>query len=96
MDHLSIIQNKLKQVKPHLISKYHNDTLGLFGSIVRSDFSAKSDIDILVDFKMPIGVEFIDLANELESILNRKVDLVSKSGIKPGYFQSIQSEVIYV
>jgi len=96
MDYLSGIQNKLKQVKPHLVSKYHIDTLGLFGSIVRNDFTAKSDIDILVDFSSPIGIEFIDLANELESILNRKVDLVSRGGIKPGYFRVIQTEILYV
>lgn len=96
MDYLSSVQKKLKQVKPHLVSKYHIDTLGLFGSIVRNDFTAKSDIDILVDFSRPIGVEFIDLANELESILNRKVDLVSKTGIKPGYFRVIQPEILYV
>ena len=96
MDNLSSIQKILKQVKPHLTTKYHVNTLGLFGSIVRNDFTAKSDIDILVDFSRPIGVEFIDLANELESILNRKVDLVSKAGIKPGYFRVIQREILYV
>jgi uncharacterized protein len=40
--------------------------------------------------------EFIDLANELESILSRKVDLVSKAGIKPGYFRVIQPEILYI
>jgi hypothetical protein len=49
--------------------------IGLFGSIVRKDLTSKSDIDILVEFTRPIGVEFIDLANELESILSRKVDV---------------------
>lgn len=94
MDNLSCIQNKLKRVNPHLVSKYHIHILGLFGSIVRKDFTSKSDIDILVEFTRPIGVEFIDLANELESILSRKVDLVSKAGIKPGYFRAIQPEIL--
>jgi predicted nucleotidyltransferase len=96
MDYLSKIETQLKEVKPHLVSKYHINTLGLFGSIVRDDFTAKSDIDILVDFSQPIGIEFVDLANELESLLKRKVDLVSKAGIKPAYFQVIQPEIIYV
>lgn len=96
MDNLSSIQNILKQAKPHLKAKYHIDTLGLFGSIVRKDFTNKSDVDILVDFTRPIGIEFIDLADELESIIKRKVDLVSKAGIKPGYFRVIQPEIIYV
>jgi predicted nucleotidyltransferase len=96
MDYLSRIETQLKQIKPHLISKYHINTLGLFGSIVRNDFTAKSDIDILVDFSRPVGIEFIDLANELEILLERKVDLVSKAGIKPAYFRVIQPEIIYV
>jgi predicted nucleotidyltransferase len=79
-------------VKPALSSKYHINTLGLFGSVVRNDFTAESDIDILVDFNQPIGVEFIDLANELETLLKRKVDLVSRDGIKPKYFREIQHD----
>jgi uncharacterized protein len=79
-----------------LSEKYHVNTLGLFGSVVRDDFNAESDIDIVVDFSQPIGIEFIDLANDLEKLLKRKVDLVSKNGIKPKYFEEIQPEIIYV
>ena len=96
MSYLATIQNQLKQVKPHLSEKYHVRTLGLFGSIVRADFTNDSDIDIVVDFHNPIGIEFIDLALELERLLKRKVDLVSRNGIKPKYFHEIQSEIIYV
>lgn len=96
MDVLSAIQRKLQQIKPELVLKYNISSIGLFGSVVRNDFTADSDIDIVVDFSRHIGVEFIDLANELERLFNRKVDLVSKKGIKPAYLQSIQSEIIYV
>jgi len=95
MDYSSVIK-LLKKAKPHLAAKYHVNELGLFGSVVRNDFTAKSDIDILVDFSKPIGIEFIDLANELEIVLKRKVDLVSKEGLKPAYYREIQSEIIYV
>lgn len=96
MDKLSEIQKKLLQTKPHLIHKYHVNSIALFGSVLRNDFSDKSDVDILVDFNRPIGIEFIDLADELEIILARKVDLVSKQGIKPAYFKEIQSQILYV
>jgi len=96
MDYLSNIQKILKQAKPHLAAKYHISSLGLFGSVVRDDFTSQSDVDILIDFNKPIGIEFIDLANELEAVLKRKVDLVSKAGIKPGYFSEIQPEIVYV
>jgi uncharacterized protein len=96
MEMLSVIRQKLEQLKPELVTKYHVRTIGLFGSVVRNDFTDESDIDIVVDFSKPVGIEFIDLANELESKLNRKVDLVSRNGIKPAWFQRIEPQIIYV
>ena len=96
LSYLSTIQDKLRRVKSQLSEKYHVSSIGLFGSIVRADFKPDSDIDIVVDFKQPIGIEFIDLADEIEFKLNRKVDLVSKAGIKPAYFHEIESQIIYV
>jgi uncharacterized protein len=96
MNNLSEIKKKLKLLKPVLESKYYITELGLFGSVVRNDFTADSDIDILVDFSQPVGIEFINLDDELELTLKRKVDLVSKKGIKAPYLDSIQSEIIYV
>ena len=96
MNSLLTIQKKLLSIKPFLVTKYHVSELGLFASVVRDDFSPMSDVDIMVDFSRPIGIEFIDLADELERQLDRKVDLVSRKGIKPKYFDAIQSEIIYV
>lgn len=90
------IKQILTQLKPELAEKYFVNSIGLFGSIVREDFTDKSDVDIIVDFSKPVGIEFIDLANYIESKLRRKVDLVSKNGVKPKYFNQIQSEIIYV
>ena len=96
MSYLSTIQEKLRQVKQQLADKYHVNSIGLFGSIVRTDFKPESDIDIMVDFSQPIGIEFIDLADELEKLLDRKVDLVSKAGIRPQYYKAIESDIRYV
>jgi hypothetical protein len=70
--------------------------LGIFGSYSRGDFKKNSDIDIIVEFEKSPGFEFIDLADELEVILNKKVDLVSKKAIKPKYLNYIYSEIKYV
>lgn len=96
MTELERIKNILVQLKPELASTYGVMTLGLFGSVVRDDFSDKSDIDIIVDFSRPIRIEFIDLANFLEDKLQKKVDLVSKNGIKDNYYNAIQPEIFYV
>lgn len=87
----------IQKIKPELAKKYSVSSIGLFGSVVRNDFSPlTSDVDIIVDFSKPIGIEFIDLAEYLESIIKRKVDLVSKKGIKAKYFKQIEGEIIYV
>ena len=97
MSQAEIIKNTLQEFKPELARKYHVRSLGLFGSVVRNDFSpATSDIDIIVDFSKPVGIEFIDLANYLEQILRKKVDLVSREGIRKKYFEQIERDIVYV
>ena len=91
-----MVKDILTRLKPELSDKYGVDTLGLFGSIVRDDFTDESDIDIIVTFSRRVGIEFIDLADELESILKRKVDLVSKNGVKEKYFRVIEPQIVYV
>lgn len=90
------ITKKLKENKPNLVSRYHLTSIGIFGSFSRDDYKEDSDIDILIDYNQPMGIEFIDLAEELEKILSCKVDLVSKKGIKPKYYDEIQKDLFYV
>ncbi len=90
------IEHLLSANKKRLQTKYHLKTIALFGSITHDDFTESSDVDILIEYDIPMGVEFIDLAEELETLLSCKVDLVSKNGIKPKYFQEIQKDLIYV
>jgi predicted nucleotidyltransferase len=96
MRDLTSIKNRLKQLKPELQRKYHVNSIGIFGSAVRNDFTPESDIDIIVDFNQPIGISFIDLADFLEKEVQSKVDLISRNGIKPQYFSAIENEIVYV
>ncbi|MEO6633683.1 MAG: nucleotidyltransferase domain-containing protein [Mucilaginibacter sp.] len=93
---LTAVKNILTKLKPELSNKYAVSTIGLFGSIVRDDYTDDSDIDIIVTFSRRVGMEFIDLANELETILKRKVDLVSKNGVQEKYLRVIEPEIVYV
>ncbi len=93
---LSNIQSILLDYKPNLVEKYNISYLAVFGSVSRNENNENSDIDILVDFTKPIGIGFIDLADDLERILNQKVDLVSRNAIKPKYFEQIKSDLKYV
>ena len=84
------IKNTLLDHKQRLSSKYGLSNLAIFGSYARNQQTEESDLDILVEFNRPIGLEFIDLADELEHILKLKVDLVSKKGLKERHLKSIE------
>lgn len=90
------VTQTLKAVKPRLMQRYALKRIALFGSVSRGDDTPDSDVDILVEFAQPVGMEFIFLAQELEMLLNRKVDLVSRGGIKSKYFQVIEPDLRYV
>ena len=95
--YLDQVRETIDRLKPVLTDKYHVRSIGLFGSVVRDDFSStSSDIDIIVDFTQPVGIEFVDIAHLLEQELDRKVDLVSRNGIKDKYFTEIQNDIMYV
>ena len=96
MEDLNSIIEILKKHKSELVDKYGLSQLAVFGSYTRRQERENSDVDILVEFNRPIGIEFIDLAEELEQILCLKVDLVSKRGIKEKYYKSIETELAYV
>src|SRR6266446_2024840 len=87
----------LKKAKPSLETKYGVKDMAIFGSYSRNEaVVGKSDVDILVDFSEPIGLQFVALADELEEILQLKVDLVSRGGIKARYFTVIEPDLIYL
>ena len=96
MQTLRQIKSILAEHKSELARKYHLKQLGVFGSYARKDKTAQSDIDLLVEFAEPIGLEFVTLAEELESLLGVKVDLVSVNAIKPKMFKIIKKDLVYV
>jgi len=58
----------------------------VFGSAARGEASPDSDIDIMVEFEPAarIGlIQFERLAEELTFLTGRRVDLVTKRGLKP-------------
>lgn len=90
------ILQTLSENKESLYSRYPIKSLAIFGSIARNEESDGSDVDLLVEFNDSIGIRYIDLADEIESLLNRRVDLVSKKAVKPKYYDAIKQELTYV
>lgn len=91
------IISKLKAEKEYLNRKFKVTRLGVFGSFVRGEETPDSDIDILVEFsEVPGMMDFFSIEEYLEKLLNRKIDLVRETAIRPELKDSILSEVIYL
>lgn len=82
MESYKDIESVLKKNKNKLVQKYPIKSIAIFGSWARNESAKDSDIDLLIEFDGQIGIQFIDLADEIESILGYKVDLVSKKCYK--------------
>ncbi len=95
MNRVSII-NRLKDIKPALCETYGITELALFGSYSRNEATEKSDIDIMIDYQVPMGMKFFDIVYELEEVFkNKKVQVVTRKAIKPKYFDRIKPDLIY-
>lgn len=97
-------QNKvielLKRELPFLALEYGVKKIGLFGSYAKGIQRGKSDIDILVEFEKPIGLKFVELADYLEKVLGRGIDILTPAGIKgiriKKVARDIKRSIIYV
>ena len=67
--------------------KWKVKELSFFGSVLREDFRDESDVDVLIETlqESTLGWDWIDMQNELASMLGRKVDLVFKDGLRNPY-----------
>lgn len=72
--------------------------LGLFGSFVRGEQHADSDVDLLVEFEQGQRTfdHFIQLSFLLEDLLGRRVELVTPESLSPHIGPYILREVEYV
>ncbi|MEI6587249.1 MAG: nucleotidyltransferase family protein [Bacteroidales bacterium] len=88
----------LRAHKPDF-SKYGVSNIGLFGSYLRNEQSAKSDIDLLIDFE-PEKESFdnyMAVYDMFESLFkNEKIEIVTKNGLSKYIGPKILKDVMYV
>lgn len=71
-------------------------SLAVFGSVAREEAGTQSDVDILVEFDRPVGLfEFVRVQQRLETLLGRRVDLVTSDALRPSMRERILNEAIY-
>jgi predicted nucleotidyltransferase len=86
---------KLRELKHEIVTLYKAREIGLFGSFVREEQDANSDIDLLVEFNEEADLfDLVGLALFLEEKLQRKVDVVPKSALRTEIRDSVLREVV--
>jgi len=89
----SIVRNKEDILA--IARRYHAANVRLFGSVARGEDQGESDIDLLVDF-LP-GSTLLDqvgLMQELSSMLERRVDVVSARALNKHLRQRVLNEAV--
>lgn len=80
---LEDIRRTLKEHMPDLAERHKIKSLGIFGSYVRGEARSTSDVDLLVEFsETPDIFKFMDLEDDLTSLLGQKVDLITRPALK--------------
>jgi predicted nucleotidyltransferase len=98
---MSILKTYKKQIF-ELCEAHKVRHLYAFGSVLTSNFSEDSDVDLIVDFN-DIDVKdyadnYFDFKFSLQNILNRQIDLLELQAIKNPYFKQVvdqSKELVY-
>ena len=75
-----IVHDDLEAIAQH----WQLTELSLFGSVLRDDFHAQSDVDVIIQFHPDAKPTFATLDRieaDLEKLFNRPVDVVTRNGI---------------
>ncbi len=92
---MTVLERHIPEIKK-LCSNYSVKSLYAFGSVLTNKFTAKSDIDLIVDFENvqleEYADNYFDFKFALQSVLNRQVDLLEEQAIKNPYFKKNISE----
>jgi predicted nucleotidyltransferase len=77
--------------------KWQITEFALFGSVLRDDFTAKSDVDVLVTFAPQARRSLFDLVNmtdELAQLLGRKVDILTRKSVEQSHNWIRKQEIL--
>jgi uncharacterized protein len=92
MAELQALVNEQLKVSPVQIAEFCQrwkiTEFALFGSVLRDDFRANSDVDVLVTFSPDPGwslLDWVDMKDDLKALFGREVDIADKQGLKNPY-----------
>lgn len=93
----SAILRLLSDHATEIRERFQTEKLALFGSAARDELRDDSDVDVLVQFEGGSSAErYFGLKDYLEALLDRRVDLVTESGLKPRARSHVERDLIRV
>lgn len=76
-----------------IASRHGARNLRLFGSVARGEDHAESDLDLLVDMEPGRSlIDLVALGQDLEDLLQRKVDILTDASVHPALREQILAE----
>ncbi len=91
--------NLPKLIIQQFCQQHHVQKLSLFGSVLRSDFTSESDIDLLVEFtpaNTPGLFCLVTMQDELSKILDRAVDLRTPNELSNYFRDRVLAEAMTI
>ena len=87
---------KFKRIEILRLAEAHGaHNVGVFGSVARGESRPDSDIDFLVEMDNGRSLlDLIELSQDLETLLQRKVDVLTDQGMSPYLEQRIHAEAV--
>jgi predicted nucleotidyltransferase len=88
---MNLIEQNLQHIQA-ICNRHKVQTLSVFGSVLTDAFHDDSDVDLLVQFgdlnaeNIDYVSNYFELRDALESLFNRKVDLIEEKGLRNKYF----------
>jgi predicted nucleotidyltransferase len=76
-----------------IAARHGGSNLRVFGSVVRGEERPDSDVDLLIDLAEDRGFDdYLAIADELEALLGRHIDLVIERSLSPHFRPFIEAD----
>ena len=93
-----VIFSRLEHAAPAIRKQFGVRKIGIFGSYARGEQMGTSDVDVLVELAEGYATlrNFVGLADHLEALFGRRVDLITTEGVDKYIRPRIEKEVIWI
>lgn len=87
----------IKKCLDEIIANHKVERVSIFGSFARGEETPNSDIDLLIEEDPDFSLfDLVELNNELEDRLGRKVDVVTKGSLTPTILAEVERDKIVI